>query len=88
MTVATSLMIRNNPSKKTLLNVTISMMTTMTTVLHRDSENDWSSSPFPLYKLLVFSVFYGLDGVAASSLPRLHDRALVFVEVWGFHARD
>ena len=36
----------NNPNRKTLLEVIMSMMTSMTTVLHRDFENDWSNSPF------------------------------------------
>ena len=44
-TVATSAMTRNSSTKKTLLKVTMSMMTTMTTVLHRDFQNDWSSFP-------------------------------------------
>ena len=46
VTVPMSSMMRKSPTKKTVLNVTMSMMTTMTTVLHRDFENDWSSSPF------------------------------------------
>ena len=37
---------RSNPTRKTLLKVTMSMMATMTTVLHRDFENDWTCSPF------------------------------------------
>ena len=41
-----SAMMRHSLTKKTMLNGTMSMMTTMTTVLHRDFENDWSSSPF------------------------------------------
>ena len=40
-TVATSAMMRKNATRKTLLTVTMSMMTTMTTVPHRDLENDW-----------------------------------------------
>ena len=35
--------------------------------------------PFPLYKVRVFRVFFGLHGVAASSLIGLHDLALVSV---------
>ena len=46
MTVAMSAMMMNNPTRKTMLTVTMSMMTTMTTVLHRDLENDQSSVPF------------------------------------------
>ena len=34
VTVAMIAMMRNNPTRKTLLKVTMSMMTTMTTVLH------------------------------------------------------
>ena len=34
------------PTNKTILKGTMSMMTTMTTVLHRDLEKDWSISPF------------------------------------------
>ena len=36
-------------------------------------------SPFPLYNLLVFRVFLGLCGVAASAWIGLHDRVLVSV---------
>ena len=46
VTVAMSAMMRNNPTRKPLLTVTMSMVTTITTVLHRDFETDWSSSPF------------------------------------------
>ena len=35
-----------NPTKKTLSEVTMSKMTTMTTVLHRNLEIDWSSVLF------------------------------------------
>ena len=42
VTIAKSAMMRNNPTKKTLLKVTMSMTTTIITVLHRDLENDWS----------------------------------------------
>ena len=45
-TVPMSAMIRNSPTKKTTLKVTMSMMTTMTPVLHRDFKNDWSSFSF------------------------------------------
>ena len=46
VTVAMSAMMRNTPTRKTMLNVIMSMMTTMTTVLHRDFQSDWSSVPF------------------------------------------
>ena len=36
VTVAMSAMMRNNPTSKTTLQVTMSMMTTMTTVLHQE----------------------------------------------------
>ena len=42
VTVAMSVMMRFDPAKKTLLKVTMSMITTMTTILHRDLEYDWS----------------------------------------------
>ena len=45
VTVAMSAMMRNNPTKKTMLKVTMSMMTTLTTISHRDFQNDWSSFP-------------------------------------------
>ena len=45
VTVVRSAMIRN-ANKKTLLKVTMSMMTTMRTVVHRALEKDCSSSPF------------------------------------------
>ena len=46
VTVAMSaMMMRSNPTKKTMLKVTMSMMTTMSTGLHRDFQNDRSSSP-------------------------------------------
>ena len=35
--------------------------------------------PYPLYKLLVFRVFFGLQSVAASSLVGWHDHVLVSV---------
>ena len=35
-----------SPTMKTLSKMTMSKKTTMTTVRHRDLENDWSSSPF------------------------------------------
>ena len=39
VTVAMSAMMWYNLTKKTMLKVTMSMMTTMTTALHRDLEN-------------------------------------------------
>ena len=42
-------MMRNNPTRKTMLQVTMSTMTTMTTVLLRELQND--RSIFPLFKL-------------------------------------
>ena len=36
----------------------MSMMTTMTSVLHRVLEGDWSSFPFPLYNLFVQGVLW------------------------------
>ena len=52
-----------NPTKNTSSKVTVSMMTTMTTVPHRDLEIDWSSFPFSTVHsvciegvLLVFTV--------------------------------
>ena len=44
VTVATIAMMKN-PTKNTLSKMTMSMMTKMATVLHRDLENDCSSSP-------------------------------------------
>ena len=41
-----SAMMMSNPTRKTLLEATMSMMTTVTPVLHRDVEHDWSSSLF------------------------------------------
>ena len=52
-----SAMMKINPTKKTVLNVNTSTMTTMTIVVHLGLENAWSNSPFPMYKLLVFRVF-------------------------------
>ena len=72
MTVAMSAMMSNNPTKKIMLKVTAPMMTTMTTVLHRDFEKDWSRFPFPLYKMHVSRVSFDLHAVAASSLIGLH----------------
>ena len=43
VTVAMIAMMKNNPTTKTLSKVTTSIMTTMTIVLHRELENDWSS---------------------------------------------
>ena len=65
--------------KQSELKVTMSMMTTMTAVLNRIFRRIGQISPFPLYKLLVFKVFVGLHGVAASCLVGLRDRALVSV---------
>ena len=46
VTVAMSaMMMKSDPTTKTMLKVTMSMMTTMTTGLHRDFQNDRSSSP-------------------------------------------
>ena len=39
-------------------------------------------APLPLYKLLVFRVFFGLHSVADSSLIGVHDRVLVSVREW------
>ena len=74
-------MMRNNLTNKTMLKVTMSMMDTMTSVLHRDFENDWSSSPFStvLQVACIQSVFLGHQGVAASSFIGLNDRVLVSV---------
>ena len=52
VTVAMSAMMRNNPTRKT--------------VVHRKFEND-QVLPSLLCKLLIFRVFFGLHGVAASS---------------------
>ena len=41
VTVTMSAMMRNNSTRKTLLKVNMSTMTTLTTALHRDFENDW-----------------------------------------------
>ena len=46
VTVAMSAIMRNDLTKKTMLKVNMSMMTTMTTALHRDLENHSSHSPF------------------------------------------
>ena len=75
VTVAMIAMMRNNPTRKTLLKVTMSMVTTVTTVLHRDLENDWSSF-FSTANLLVFRALLDLYGDAASTWIGLYDRAL------------
>ena len=75
VTVAMIAMMENNPTRKTLLKVTTSMMTTMTTVLHGDFQNDWSSVPF--FSTAQSACIEGvLFGVAASSLIELYDRVL------------
>ena len=61
VTVAMSAMMRNNPIRKT--------------VVHRKFEND-QVLPSLLCKLLIFRVFFGLHGVAASSSIGLYDRVL------------
>ena len=55
--VATIARMTTSPTKKTLLKVTMSMMTTMTTVLHRDLENDWSCFSLFHSSLIVFRAF-------------------------------
>ena len=75
VTVAVNAMMRNNPTRKTLTKL---MMTTMTTVLHRDQENDWSNSPFPLYKLLVFLVPFWSTRSCCLLLVGFRDRVPVF----------
>ena len=74
VTVAMNAMMRKNPTKRTLLKVTMSMMTTMTTVLHRDFENDWSSFLFShcticFYSGPVLCHYHSLD--ILNSLPSL-----------------
>ena len=60
-------MMRTDPTRETILKLTLSTMTTMTTVLHLDLEHDLSSSPFfPLNNLFVFRVFFGLYGVGCT----------------------
>ena len=54
----------------------MSLMTAVTTVLHRDFRIICRISHFPMYKLLVFRVFFGLDGVAAASFIGLYDRGI------------
>ena len=66
----------NNLTKKTLVKVTMSMMTTMTAVLHRDLETDWSSFPF---STVLVACIQGVYGVAASFLIGLHDRVFSVV---------
>ena len=79
VTVATSAMLRNF-IRKTLLKVTMSMMTTMTTVLHQDLENAWSSSLLFHSTCCLYSrCSFGLHRVAASSLIGLHDSVLICV---------
>ena len=72
-------MMRNNPARKTLLKVTLSIMTTITTVLlgERQSRRTGQILPLSLYKLQVFRVFFVPHGVDASSLFGLHDHILV-----------
>ena len=48
----------DNPTKKTLLKVTMSMVTTMTTVPHRDLEKDWSSVPFCTVQFACIQIVY------------------------------
>ena len=62
-----------------ILNVTMSIVTTMTTVLHLDFENECEVFQFPLDKLLVFTVLLVLHGVAASSIIGLRAHVLVSV---------
>ena len=76
VTVAMSAMMA---TRKTMLKVT-----TMTTVLHRV----WRLVKFSLYNLFVFRVFFGLHGVAASSLIVLYDRVLVSVLSFFFRSRN
>ena len=62
--VAMSAMMRNNPTQKTTLKITMSMMPTMSTALHRELQEGLVKFSFlPLYKLLVFRVLFGLHGV-------------------------
>ena len=62
--VAMSAMMKNNPARKTMLNVTVFMMTTITTVLHRDFENDWSNSHLSAVQFVCIQGV--LDGVLVS----------------------
>ena len=64
-----------------MLKVTRSMMTTITTFLNRDFENEWSTFRFSTVQvaLYFFTVSFGLRGVAASSLIGLDNRVLISV---------
>ena len=66
-----------NPTMKVLMKVTMYMRTTMATDQHLVLRIVWSCFHFPPYNLLVFSVFFGLHDVAASSLVGLYDLVLV-----------
>ena len=72
-------MIKKNLTKKTVLNVTMSTMTTRTIVLNWEFENDCKVFLFPQYKLLVLNGLFGFRGVAASSSAGSHDRVLISV---------
>ena len=45
MVIVAMFVTTKNPTMKTLMKVTTFKMTTMPTVVHRDLENDWSSTP-------------------------------------------
>ena len=71
VSVAMSAMMKKDPTRTTLMNVTMSM-------IHYSATGSGKrlttfSFIFPLYNLLVCRVFFGLHGVPASSLIGLHD---------------
>ena len=75
VTVAMIAMMKSE-TRRTLSKVTMSMMTTITTVPHRNLENEWSSLPFFTVQSACIPMFFGLYGVAAS-LIGLYDCVLI-----------
>ena len=78
--VAMSAMMKNDPTRNTLPKVTKSMMTTMTTVLHRHLQKDWSSFSFSTVQVAcIQDVLWSLRCCCTSPLIGLDDRVLVSV---------
>ena len=72
MVIVAMFVTTKNPTMKTLMKVTMPMKTTMTTVLHRGSEDCLVMFSLSHCSILcVCKAFCGLHGVAASSLERL-----------------
>ena len=81
-TVAMSAMMWNNPTRKTLLKVIMSMMTTMTTV--RDLENDWSNFPFHCTCCLYSGCSLGGESRRFTSFQPFHASTQLAVDLDSF----